>query len=175
MSIVRSYTRFGGWHPETAALGNTLAALGVRAPHTDAPLSEALLLGIGGGLEAGYILWEFKQHNARVVVLGFRNRWQYPVKYLQTLCDRVKAVATFVETAGRSTAARQLQEAIERGTPAIAWVDRALMPYLQLSATLEGHIGHMVCAYGLAESDVLIDDLAVKPFRVPAESFANAR
>ena len=44
------------------------------AGHTRAPLTEALVLGIGGGLGAGYILGV---QAARYGVLGFRNRWRY--------------------------------------------------------------------------------------------------
>ena len=40
---------------------------GPARPHTGQPLSEAMVLGAGGGLGAGYILWEFKAHD--------RGRW----------------------------------------------------------------------------------------------------
>ena len=42
----------GGLHPDTAAIANVLA-------HHGASVSEAMVLGAGGGLGAGYILWEF--------------------------------------------------------------------------------------------------------------------
>ena len=57
--ILSNYQQFGGQHPETAGYKNILAYQGVKAPHTGKPFSEAMLLGIGGGLGAGYILWEF--------------------------------------------------------------------------------------------------------------------
>ncbi len=68
-------TSCGGKHPNTAALKNVLAAQEVKAPHPNKPFGEAMLLGIGGGLGAGYILWEFKQHESAIIVLGFRNRF----------------------------------------------------------------------------------------------------
>src|SRR5688500_4114204 len=105
MATISSYQQFGGTHPETAALANMLAALGVNAPHTNQPLSEAMLLGVAGGLGAGYILWEFKEHGAvKVLVLGFRNRWQYLVAFFQDLCNRLGAAAIFRETGSRATA-----------------------------------------------------------------------
>ena len=61
--LARNYTHFGGQQAETASLTNILRAQGVHAPHNNQPFSEALLLGIGGGLGAGYILWEFAAHN----------------------------------------------------------------------------------------------------------------
>lgn len=47
-------------HPDTASMATVLAARGVVSPITGRPLSEALLLVAGGGLGAGYILWEFE-------------------------------------------------------------------------------------------------------------------
>ena len=43
----------GGLHPETATLANVLAHHGVVSGLTGEPLSEAAILGIGGGLGAG--------------------------------------------------------------------------------------------------------------------------
>ena len=176
MTTISRYRQVGGVHPETAALANTLAALGVTAPHTGQPFTEAMLLGLGGGLGAGYILWEFKPHNAKVLVLGFRARWQYPIAYYQALCDRIAVGASFLETGQRSTADKQLRAAVERGVPAIAWVDRAHLPYLQLPEALKGHIGHLVAVCGLDDLQASsVDDLAQRPFRVAHETFADAR
>src|SRR5262249_32672272 len=88
-----------GNHPNTAALMHVLAAQNVTAPHTGKPLSEALILGISGGLGAGYILWEFKGHGSPNIVQGFHNRWNYPVQYMTATCDRLGAKATVQETA----------------------------------------------------------------------------
>jgi len=70
------YRMRGGLHPETATLANVLANQGVVSGLTGGPLTEAAILGIGGGLGAGYILWEFKSHSGPVLILGFRNQWQ---------------------------------------------------------------------------------------------------
>ncbi len=45
-------TRYGGKHPNTAALKNVLAAQGVKAPHNGELFNEAMLLAIGGELGA---------------------------------------------------------------------------------------------------------------------------
>jgi len=73
--IINSYKLLGGKHPETATMKNTLAALGVKAPHTGKPFTEKMLLGIGGGLGMGYILWEFKKHDSAILVMAFQNKW----------------------------------------------------------------------------------------------------
>jgi len=44
------YQMIGGVHADTASIKNILAFHGVRAPHTGKPFTEAMVLGIGGGL-----------------------------------------------------------------------------------------------------------------------------
>ena len=175
MVKIQSYFHVGGKNAETASLTNILQAQGVRAPHNGKPYSEAMLLGIGGGLGAGYILWEFKEHHAKVLVFAWQNRWQYPIQFYQNLCKRIDVTPTLRETGSQKAATQQLDEAMESGQPVIAWVDRAQMPYLQLPKSLEGHLGHYIAIYGVEDDVVLVDDLAAKPFRVPVETMALAR
>lgn len=175
MTIVQTFTQFGGRHAETAAFTNTLAAQGVRAPHTSKPFTEAMILGIAGGLGAGYILWEFKAHNAKILVFGWQNRWQYPVQFYENLCSRLNLKPTFQETGSQKAALQQLEENLAQGRAVVAWVDRAQMPYLQLPKVLEGHGGEFIAIYGFEDGNFLVDNLAAKPFRVPAEIMASAR
>lgn len=67
MALVDGYEQFGGVLPETAAFTRVLNAQGKA-------LSEAMVLGIAGGLGIGYILWEFQEHHMKILVLGFHNR-----------------------------------------------------------------------------------------------------
>ena len=173
------YPQFGGVHPETAALTNVLAARQVVAPHTGQPFSEAMVFGVGGGLGMGYILWEFGQHrgqrDARVLVLAFQNSWQYSDRFVETTCKRLGMRFHVSTTGSAKVAARALDDALVRSEPAVAWVDGASMPYLQLPEAMKGHFAHVVAACGRAGTDVLVDDLAIQPFAVPAEVLAEAR
>ncbi len=179
MPAIATYRQFGGIHPETAALTNILAAKQIVAPHTGRPFSEAMLLGISGGLGMGYILWEFQEHrtehNIKVLVLAFQNSWQYPVKYYEALCQRLGLTFSIPATGNTKVATQTLHAALARSTPVVAWVDGASMPYLQLPAALQGHFGHFVAVCGTEGDDVLIDDLAAQPFEVGADGFAAAR
>ena len=173
MMRISGYTYFGGIHAETASLTNVLGAQGMRV--NGEPLSEAMILGVGGGLGAGYILWEFKEHHAKVLVLGWQNRWQYPLRFYENLCKRLQVTPEFLETGSQKVAFQQLKDSLDAGQPVVAWVDWAQMPYLQLPKSLEGHLGHYVAIYGIEDNEVLVDDLAAKPFRVPVEKMASAR
>lgn len=175
MPILPGYAQFGGHHPETAALANCLAQAGYRAPHTGQPYSEAMVLGVGGGLGAGYILWEFKAHQVAVLVVAFSHNWQYPQKFLETAAGRLNAATTVKESGGRGAAADHLQAALANGQPAIAWVDLANLPYLQLPESLKGHLGHLVAICGQEDGAFWVDDRAARPFRVTGEALAEAR
>ena len=87
-----------GVHPDTHAIAGVLANRGLPAPHTGQPLSEAMVLGVGGGLGAGYILWEFKAQDYRTLVFGFRNSWQYPDRWAIRTCARLHVPAGMHET-----------------------------------------------------------------------------
>lgn len=175
MALVEGYHDFGGKHAETASLANVLAAQGVAAPHNGKPYSEAMLLGIGGGLGAGYILFEFKEHNTRTLVFGWQNNWQYPIRFYETLCERIGVIPAFHEAGSAKAASKQLADLLDAGKPVVAWVDRAGMPYFQLPDALRGHIGHIVAIFGVEGDTVWVDDLAAKPYAVSAEAMITAR
>ncbi len=175
--IIKSYKLLGGTHPETATIKNVLASLGVKAPHTGKPFTEAMLLGVAGGLGIGYILWEFKKYASAILVMAFQNKWNYPVKFTTNLCNRLGIKPVFKETSGTVAAEKHLKEALENGTPAIAWVDQFHLPYMHLPETLNGCMSWIVTAYGLDEAGnkVFIDDLGKKPLTLSGEEFAKAR
>ncbi|MFP6858952.1 MAG: hypothetical protein VCA73_16860 [Roseibacillus sp.] len=54
MATLTDYNQFDGHHYETGTVHNYLAFTGARAPHTRNPYSEALLLGVSGGIVTGY-------------------------------------------------------------------------------------------------------------------------
>jgi butirosin biosynthesis protein H-like/uncharacterized protein DUF4872 len=143
------YQLLGGVHPDTHAIAGVLANRGLLAPHTGQPLSEAMVLGAGGGLGAGYILWEFKAHDLRTLVLGFRNAWQYPDRWARKVCERLGVPAEVHETGSTRRADEALRAAVDQGVPAIAWADQQLLGYRHLPAWLEGFGGHPVTIYGI--------------------------
>jgi hypothetical protein len=50
-----------GRHPDTAALTRLLAALGVTDPVGGHPLTEAMALGIAGGIGFAYFVFEYEE------------------------------------------------------------------------------------------------------------------
>jgi len=168
--VLDSYKMIGGVHPETASIKNILAYHGVTAPHTGKPFSEAMLLGIGGGLAACYILWEIEKHGYPSIVLAFRNKCNYTVKFLENLSSRLGATTELFETSGKKKAAAQLEQTLAAGNPAIVWLDLGGEPYYMHYLSVG-----VVVVYGIDGQKVLIDSRARKPFTIGSELMVEAR
>ncbi len=177
MSVITGYDYFGGIHPETATIANCLRYLGVEDPATGKPFSEAMLFGIGGGLGACYILWEFKEHSRPAIVFGFQHQFNYPVRYVTTLCERIGVTAEIHETGGMKKAGQTLRDALAAGSPAILWLERELLDYYNRDADDTGWFSWVVtaCGYDAAADTYTIDDTGVQPFTVPSASLTAAR
>jgi Butirosin biosynthesis protein H, N-terminal/Domain of unknown function (DUF4872) len=178
------YRMRGGLHPETATLANVLANQGVVSGLTGKPLTEAAILGIGGGLGAGYILWEFqaqhrgKVHRGPVLTLGFRNRWQYPwiPGWTGTTLERLGIEPDTHETGGAKGAREALDARLDAGSPTIAAVDLQSIGTWCQPADLAGHEGLVVVVFGRdPDGAYLVDDRGRAPLRVAPDVMAAAR
>ena len=172
------YRMRGGLHPETATLANVLANHGVVSGLTDEPLTEAAILGIGGGVGAGYILWEFQRHDAPVLTLGFRNQWQYPwiPGWTGKTLARLGIEVDVDETGGTKRAREALDARLDTGSPVIAWVDPQALGTWGQPEALSGHDGLVVVVIGRdTDGSYLVDDRGRSPFRVSPDVMAAAR
>ncbi|MET0863462.1 MAG: BtrH N-terminal domain-containing protein, partial [Nakamurella sp.] len=167
------WTLRGGNDPDAAALANVLAHVGVTGP--DGPLDEPLLLVVGGGLGAGYILWEFAHDDSRIVVLGFTHSWQYFDRRLVTTVNRLGLKVDWSRTGGAKGAATALASAMAVGDPAIIWPDRFHLGYWNLPPFLDGHGGHPVVAYAVSNGRVHVDDRTLAPLTVRVADVDRAR
>lgn len=166
---------YKGIHPTTATLKNILASAGVIDPISGEPYTEAMLLGIGGGLGAGYILWEFERYESAKVVMGFRNRWNYTVEYMTNALTRIGVTPNIMETSGVKKAESNLEDALSKGYAAAAWVDKAHLPYQHLPESMQGHVSHQVTVYSIDSDGVHVADLSPELYAVPADIFMAAR
>jgi hypothetical protein len=168
------YTLRSGQYPDSAAMTNVLTHAGLTAPD-GAPLTEAVVFGVMGGLGAGYILWEFAHDDSRVVTLGFSSQWQYLGRTLRTALDRLGIGYEHHTTGGVKGAARALDSVHEHQGTALVWPDRYHIGYWQLPASLDGHGGHAVVIYGRRGDTMYVDDRNVAPLTVDAETLHRSR
>jgi hypothetical protein len=165
-----------GAHPDTSTIATAMALTGTVSPVTGRPLSEALVLVAGGGLGAGYILWEFKAADAAIVTLGFRNRWQYPAAWMATATERLGLDRVIHETGGARAARATLDGILDRGLPAIVAVDQQAIGTWGQPAELFGYAGYPVLVTARTDDGgYLVDDRGAAQLRVDAEVLAAAR
>jgi hypothetical protein len=167
----------GGIDGDAAAFANVLAHLGVVAPHTGEPLTEAMVLGVGGGLGAGYILWELPSHpvRSRVLTLGFRRLWQYPDRWARQTAERLGLRAELHETGSAKVAAETLDAQLDQGLPAIAWVDPYTLGHRGLPEWFDGYGGPPVIVYERTGDSYAIDDRSTCRVTVSGLRLASAR
>ncbi len=169
------YVLRGGIHPDTSSLANALANRGITNPTNSRPLSEAMILGVGGGLGAEYILWQFEKYDHAVVTIGFRNNSQYPDRWFRKTCERLGVPVEIHETSGERRAAGHLQDALASGLPAIAFISSADLPYWHLPSEESGMWGHSIVVFGQQSDRFLVDDRNLKPLSLPGQDLAAAR
>ncbi|NRQ32391.1 DUF4872 domain-containing protein [Nonomuraea sp. NN258] len=158
----------GGRHPSSAAITAVLVNQG-------ADVGEPLVFLAGGGIGAGYILWEFKHDQSRHVTLGFRNQWQYHDRWMTKTLTRLGVPYEEHHTSGTRAASDRLAAELDAGRPCVILPDRYHLGYWQLPAAMDGHGGGPVVAYRRDENGVHLDDRGQAPIVIPRERLDAAR
>ncbi len=172
MTTLKDYRQFDGLHWETGSVRNYYDYCGVKAAHTGEPFTEALLMGISGGAVMGYFPFSYQGIDPHARILT-RNTFDP----METMLQRIGAVQNARQTGSADRAVSNLVETLEKGTPAIAWVDAMQLPYDPQPYEFE--IAHMmpVVVFGYDEEAdrVSIADRARVPLTVSTGQLAAAR
>lgn len=161
--MLEGFKQFVGKHCETTALKRVLDYHGIY-------LSEEMLLGLGGGI--GFIYWYMKMMPYPFV--GGRNG--KVAEFAVTICKRLGAEVTVMETASAKRGYEELKALLRDGEPEIVYLDMAYLPYFGVPE--EAHFGgHSAVVFGLdEESDkVHIYDRGKNPVTVSIADLARAR
>lgn len=172
MPVLSNYDQFQGLHWETGSLRNYLAYQGVTAPHTNQPYSEAMLLGVSGGIVMGYFTFAYKDFDPMVHILT-RNTFDP----LERIYERLDIQSDIRQTTDPEKGIRNLLAVLEGGTPAIVLADMFSLPYNE-AAQAEGMWAMLpILVYGYEEDggSVWIADRSRKPLSVTTEELAIAR
>jgi hypothetical protein len=119
---------FPGSIPATTALRDLLAHAGVRAPHTGAPFSEAMVFGIAGGIGAGMFAFHYAKENFSSFFTAGRHSWHDHLAWTEGAVQRLGLTAVVQESSGLKPADKQLRELLQSGRPVLAWLDAACLP-----------------------------------------------
>ncbi len=169
MTLLSDYTHFAGTHWETGSIQNHLAYQGVLIPQIKQPLSEAMLMGISGGLVFGYFFFNYESLGPQVALLT-RNTFD-PV---ETLLSRLGIVQTRKQTTAIEKARQTLTACLEDGVAPIVWADMFSMPHATLKMPdMWGMLPLVV--YGYDAETTHVADRAQVGLTVPTEIFDAAR
>jgi hypothetical protein len=172
MPTIANYNQFGGRHWETGSVHNFMAQRGFVAPHTGRPYSEALLLGVSGGITFGYFTFAYEGYDPQCNILT-RNTFDP----LDTLLSRLGVVQYLEHTRSAERAVEILTDTLADGQPAIVWADLWSLPYNGLGRDegMWGAFPIVVYGYEPQEDVVYIADRAGVPLTITTGELAAAR
>jgi len=163
--------------PAAAALRALLSQAGIRTPRTGAPLSEAMVFGIAGGIGAGVFAFYYAKEDFSSFFIAGRHLWQDDLGWTREALTRFGVVPVVKESAGVKPGERQLRDLLEGGRPVMAWLDAAGLPHRAMPAKFSGGAYHVVTIHGVDDTaaTALVGDLADEPVPVPLTDLARAR
>jgi hypothetical protein len=167
---MKTKTQLTGRHWETGSVHNALAMQGVKAPHTGKPYSEALLLGISGGITFGYFTFEYKGYLPHVAILT-RNTFDP----FSTMLERLGIAQDLQQTSKPEIAEKNLQDTLESGLYPLAWADQFSLPYndLKSDAAMWGMMPLLVI--GSDGKSVTVADRSSQPLNLSMADLTRAR
>jgi hypothetical protein len=167
---MKTKTQFNGRHWETGSIHNALALQEVKAPHTGKPYSEALLLGVSGGVAFGYFTFEYKGYLPHVALLTRNTFNPFP-----TILERLGIAQDIQQTNKAETAEKNLQNTLESGLYPILWADQFSLPYNCLPAN-EPMWGMMpILAVETDGKSVMVADRSTQPLHLSMAELTKAR
>lgn len=167
---MKTATQLSGRHSETGSIHNALALQGVQAPHTGKPYSEALLLGVSGGIAFGYFTFEYKGYLPHIALLT-RNTFDP----FQTILERLGVAQDVQQTNEAGTAEKKLLNALESGLYPILWADHFSLPYNCLPADKPMWGMMPLLALETDGKSVAVADRSSQPFHLSMAELTKAR
>jgi len=172
VTVLKDYDQFLGRHWETGSVSNYYAYRGITAPLTGRPYSEALLMGVSGGIVMGYFSFAYEGYDpmANILTRNTFDPWD-------TMLGRLGVVQNVKQTGISETGVKNLEETLAEGLPAIVWADMYSLPYNALPHD-EGMWGMqpvVVYGYDRDAGQAWIADRSSVPLRVTPDELDAAR
>jgi hypothetical protein len=163
LTTLADFNHFGAAHWETGSVRHILNYQG-------ADLSEALLLGISGGICVGYFTFAYKGVDPHVALLT-RNTFDP----LDTLLDRLGVIREVRQTTNAEKGAINVLEALDDGQPALVFADTYSLHYNALPTDSEMWLYMPLVVYGLDVDYAYLSDRSATPLQISAQELDRAR
>ena len=164
------FDKFEGRHWETGSIHNALALQGVVAPHTGRPFSEALLLGVSGGITFGYFTFEYTGYLPHLALLT-RNTFDP----FTTILERLGIPQDVRQTNKAKIAEKNLKESLESEFYPLVWADQFSLPYNDLGTNPAMWAMFPVLAIAQNGEQVMVVDRSNQPLQLSMAELTQAR
>ncbi|MBZ0286494.1 MAG: DUF4872 domain-containing protein, partial [Anaerolineae bacterium] len=134
------------------------------------PLSEALLMGIAGGITAGYFVFEYEGSDPSLHFLTYHLYNGAPT----ILYDRLGIKKQTKQTDSGEKAFKNLDDALQAGKPAVMWADMFSLTYNNLPQAADMWGVMPLIVYGHEGDTVHIADRARVPLTADTAEFGRA-
>lgn len=172
MQRLTDYHQFDGLHFTSGYPHNVLAYQGALAPHTGKPYSEALIMGINGGICAGYFSFEYEGYDPHLHFLTYYPFMDEP----GAVFERLAIARNTQQTTNPQKAVANVWNALAEGKPAVVWADIATLGYTELiQGDPDVYMVMPVVVYGYDSEGVHLADRARVALVIPAATFEAAR
>lgn len=171
MALLKDYHHFDGQRWATGYIVNALAYQDAKAPHTGKTYSEAMIMGVNGGISAGYFTFHYEGYDPQVELLTY-----YPYNNdLIAVFDRLNIPKDVRQTDNPTKAAANIINALAKGQPAIVFADMFTLSYTGEPAYSDGQAMVPILVYGHENDRVLIADRARVPLEVSVANLLEAQ
>lgn len=170
MPTLPNYSYFGGINWETSTIHNALAYAGVKVPHNNEPISEAVLFGISGGVMAAYFTFDWHGGNPHFHFLTHDTFDPFP-----RILDALGIKAESKQTDKPEKAVQNLVNALEDGKVPIVWADISMLPYANRDYDEQDWWVIPLIVYGLEADAAYISDRATVSLTVTPDELQAAR
>ena len=172
MPTLTNYTQFEGRYWDTASIRNALDYHGAKAPHSNQPYTEAMLLGVSGGITFGYFTFHYKGYDPQVNLLT-RNTFGP----MDTIFNRMGIARDVLQTVSADKGRQNLIRALEEGYAPVASPDMWLLPYnaLPFDEGMWGGMPLVIFGYEPDKGEAYISDRSRVPLTVASDDLDKAR
>ena len=168
--VLPGYDIFGAErHRESALVAHVLRQAGVTVPGTGEPYSEPMVAGLAGGIGFMYFVFEYSGMPPMMTIVA----QHHPEPWPPAVLGRLRVPYAEQHSGKPDAGLRKLHAALDAGRPAVCSVDRTRLPWHGMEPGF-GQDPYLVVVAGRAGDDLLVDDDAPRPNRMPAAGFAAA-
>jgi hypothetical protein len=168
--LVPGYGEFGGGQHRLSALAaHLLQQAGYRAPHTGEPFTEAMMVGLGGGVGFMYAVFEYQGWPPLMTIVA----QHHPEPWLPAVLDRLDAQYVQEHNTAPRPALAALHRALDTGRPVYCTVDLTALPW-HAGVLAHSEVPYEVVVAGRHDGQFYLDDTSVAPLAIAEADFAGA-